>query len=189
MLKIDTIKNNERMSTQDLLLKIEDKFGETDFEISASGQHDIGGPLWHPEGKTLKFHVTNAGQRVGSMALPNTEILVEGSTSADVGWLNAGGIITVKGDAGDTAGHCSSGGKIYIGGRAGTRTGSLMKHDPLYEEPELWIFKNVGSFSFEFMGGGRAVVCGGQRKFFFSAWRSSLRRYGRRRCLCSRKNF
>ena len=83
MLKIDTIKNNERMSTQDLLLKIEDavNFGETDFEISASGQHDIGGPLWHPEGKILKFHVTNAGQRVGSMALPNTEIIVEGSTS------------------------------------------------------------------------------------------------------------
>ncbi len=162
MLKIDTIRNNERMSTQDLLLQIEDavKSGETDFEIAASGQHDIGGSLWHPEGKTLKFHVTNAGQRVGSMCLPNTEIVVEGSTSADVGWLNAGGIITVKGDAGDTAGHCSSGGKIYIGGRAGTRTGSLMKHDPLYEEPELWVLKNVGSFSFEFMGGGRAVVCG-----------------------------
>ena len=162
MLKIDTIKNSERMSTQDLLLTIEDavKAGETDFEIAASGQHDIGGPLWHPEGKTLKFHVTNAGQRVGSMCLPNTEIIVEGSTSADVGWLNAGGLITVKGDAGDTAGHCSSGGKIYIGGRAGTRTGSLMKHDPLYEEPELWVLKNVGSFSFEFMGGGRAVVCG-----------------------------
>ena len=25
---------------------------------------------------------------------------------------------------------------------------------------ELWILKNTGSFSFEFMGGGRAVVCG-----------------------------
>lgn len=111
MFKIDTIKNHERMSTQELLMKISDavKSGETDFEISASGQHDIGGPLWHPEGKILKFHVTNAGQRVGSMCLPNTEIIVEGSTSADVCWLNAGGIITVKGDAGDTAGHCSSG--------------------------------------------------------------------------------
>ena len=162
MLKIETTRNHERMSTQELLLMIEAavRDGETDFDIAASGQHDIGGPLWHPDGKTLKFHVTNAGQRVGSMCLPNTEIIVEGSTSADVGWLNAGGIITVKGDAGDTAGHCSSGGKIYIGGRAGTRTGSLMKHDPLYEEPELWVLKNVGSFSFEFMGGGRAVICG-----------------------------
>lgn len=162
MIKIDTMNGHERMSTQELLLKIGAAVqgGETDFEIAASGQHDIGGPLWHPQGETLKFHVTNAGQRVGSMCLPNTEIVVEGSASADVGWLNAGGIITVKGDAGDTAGHCSSGGKIFIGGRAGTRTGSLMKHDPLYEEPELWILKNVGSFSFEFMGGGKAVVCG-----------------------------
>ena len=170
MLKIDTIRNHERMSTQDLLLTIEAavQSGETDFDIAASGQHDIGGPLWHPNGKTLKFHVTNAGQRVGSMCLPNTEIIVEGSTSADVGWLNSGGIITVKGDAGDTAGHCSSGGKIYIGGRAGTRTGSLMKHDPLYEEPELWVLKNVGSFSFEFMGGGRAVICGVDSENFSS---------------------
>ena len=162
MLKIDTIRHNERMSTQELLLEIEAavKSGETEFDIAASGQHNIGGTVWNSDGRTLKFHVTNAGQRVGSMCLPNTEIVVEGSTSADVGWLNSGGLITVKGDAGDTAGHCSSGGKIYIGGRAGTRTGSLMKHDPLYEEPELWILKNVGSFSFEFMGGGRAVVCG-----------------------------
>ncbi len=159
MFKIDTMKGHERMSTQDLLLAIGEavKQGETDFEIKASGQHDIGGPLWHPEGKKLHFHVWNAGQRTGSMCLPGTEIVIEESTSADVGWLNAGGIITVKGDAGDTAGHCSSGGKIFIGGRGGTRTGSLMKHDPLYEEPELWILKNVGSFSFEFMGGGKAV--------------------------------
>ena len=162
MFKIETMKGHDRMSTQDLLLAIGEavKQGETEFKIAASGQHDIGGPLWHPEGKKLHFHVTNAGQRLGSMCLPGTEIVADGSISADVGWLNAGGVITVKGDAGDTAGHCSSGGKIFIGGRGGTRTGSLMKHDPLYEEPELWILKNVGSFSFEFMGGGRAVVCG-----------------------------
>ena len=162
MLKINTMDGHKRMSTQELLLTISQavKRGETEFDIAASGQHDIGGPLWHPDGKKLFFHVTNAGQRLGSMCLPNTEILVDESTSADVGWLNSGGVITVRGDAGDTAGHCSSGGKIFIGGRAGTRTGSLMKHDPLYEEPELWVLKNVGSFSFEFMGGGRAVVCG-----------------------------
>ena len=103
MFKIDTMQGHDRMSTQDLLLKIEAavRAGETDFDIKASGQHDIGGPLWHPQGKKLKFHVTNAGQRVGSMALPGTEILVEESASADVGWLNAGGIITVRGDAGE----------------------------------------------------------------------------------------
>ena len=129
MFKIETMQGHERMSTQDLLLAIGDavKQGETEFEIAASGQHDIGGPLWHPEGKTLHFHVTNAGQRLGSMCLPGTEIVADGSVSADVGWLNSGGTITVKGDAGDTAGHCSSGGKIFIGGRGGTRTGSLMK--------------------------------------------------------------
>ena len=162
MFKMETMQGHERMSTQDLLLAIGAAVqkGETEFEIAASGQHDIGGPLWNADGKTLHFHVTNPGQRVGSMCMPGTEITVEGSASADVGWLNSGGTITVTGDAGDTAGHCSSGGKIYIGGRGGTRTGSLMKHDPLYEEPELWILKNVGSFSFEFMGGGRAIVCG-----------------------------
>ena len=170
MFKIDTLTGHDRMSTQDLLLEISQAVadGETNFEIAASGQHDIGGPLWSPEGKTLRFHVTNAGQRLGSMCLNNTEIIADGSVSADVGWLNAGGKIVVKGDAGDTAGHCSAGGKIYIGGRGGTRTGSLMKHDPLYEEPELWLLKNVGSFSFEFMGGGKAVVCGYDSEQFAS---------------------
>lgn len=170
MFKIDTLDGHERMSTQDLLLAVEKAVqeGEAEFEIVASGQHDIGGPLWHPEGKKLVFHVTNPGQRVGSMCLDNTEIIVDGPASADVGWLNVGGLITVRGDAGDTAGHCSAGGRIYIGGRGGTRTGSLMKHDPLYEEPELWVLKNVGSFSFEFMGGGRAVVCGWDSEAFAS---------------------
>lgn len=162
MFHIDTLQEHERMSTQALLTQIREAIGsgETDFEIEASGQHDIGGPLWHPAGKKLTFHVRNAGQRLGSMCLENTEIIAEGSVSADVGWLNAGGRIVVRGDAGDTAGHCAAGGTIYIGGRAGTRSGSLMKHDPLYEAPQLWILKNVGSFCFEFMGGGRAVVCG-----------------------------
>ena len=94
------------------------------------------------------------------MCLENTEVLVEGSSPDHVGWLNAGGRIVVRGDAGDTAAHCAAAGVVYIGGRAGTRTGSLMKHDPMYEPPELWVLKNVGSFSFEFMGGGKAVVCG-----------------------------
>ena len=162
MLTIHTLNEHVRMSTQDLLLAIEDAVarGETDFNVDASGQHDIGGPLWNAEGKKLTFKVRNPGQRVGSMAMPNTEVVVEGPAPADVGWLNAGGRIVVRGDAGDTAGHCAAGGVIYIGGRAGTRSGSLMKHDPLYEEPELWILKSTGSFSFEFMGGGRAIVCG-----------------------------
>ncbi len=162
MFKIISLDGNQRMSTQDLLEAINEAIaaGETEFYIEASGQHDIGGPLWHPEGKDLKFSVINPGQRVGSMCLEGTEIIVEGSASADVGWLNAGGKIVVKGDAGDTAAHCAAAGTIYIGGRAGTRSGSMMKHDPLYAPPEFWVLKNCGSFSFEFMSGGVAVVCG-----------------------------
>ena len=162
MLTIETMNGHIRMSTEALLKEIGSAVqnGETEFEIHASGQHDIGGPLWNRDGKTLHFHVTNAGQRVGSMCMPGTEIIVDESASADVGWLNSGGRIVVRGDSGDTTGHCAAGGIIYIGGRAGTRTGSLMKHDPLYDPPQLWILKNTGSFSFEFMGGGIAVVCG-----------------------------
>lgn len=162
MFTIKSRYGNERMSTQDLLEAINEAIavGETDFRIEASGQHDIGGPLWHPEGKTIQITVQNPGQRVGSMCLENTEIIVEGSAPADVGWLNAGGKIVVRGDAGDTAAHCAAAGTIYVGGRAGTRSGSLMKHDPLYAPPEFWVLKNCGSFSFEFMSGGIAVVCG-----------------------------
>ncbi|GHU96512.1 pyridine nucleotide-disulfide oxidoreductase [Deltaproteobacteria bacterium] len=162
MSRLSTVHNHERMSTQNLLLAIESAVakGETDFYIEASGQHDIGGPLWNRDGKKLTFKVSNPGQRVGSMCMSNTEIVVDGPAPADAGWLNSGGRIVVLGDAGDTAGHCAAGGVIYIGGSAGTRSGSLMKHDPLYEPPELWVLENVGSFSFEFMGGGKAVVCG-----------------------------
>lgn len=162
MLCISTVEGHERMSTRELLLRIKSavEAGETDFCIEASGQHDIGGPLWNAEGRSLRFEIINPGQRVGSMALPGTEITVRGPAPADVGWLNSGGRITVLGDCGDTTGHCAAAGSIYVAGRAGTRTGSLMKHDPQHEPPELWVLGTVGSFAFEFMGGGRAVVCG-----------------------------
>lgn len=162
MLFISTVNGHERMSTRELLLRIRRavEAGETDFRIEASGQHDIGGPLWNAEGRALHFEIGNPGQRVGSMALPGTEIVVRGPAPADVGWLNSGGRITVLGDCGDTTGHCAAAGRIYVAGRAGTRTGSLMKHDPRHEPPELWVLGTLGSFAFEFMGGGRAVVCG-----------------------------
>ncbi|MDU4961294.1 MAG: FAD-dependent oxidoreductase [Sporomusaceae bacterium] len=162
MFSIRATEGNRRMSTQELLEAVNAALaaGETDFFIEASGQHDIGGPLWHPEGRELTFRVVNPGQRVGSMCLPGTKIIVEGPASADVGWLNAGGTIVVKGDGGDTTAHCAASGRIYIGGRAGTRSGSLMKHDPLDTPPEFWVLKNCGSFSFEFMSGGVGVICG-----------------------------
>jgi len=159
---IQSIVDNERVSTQNLLQEIYQKIeeGYTDFEIHACGQHNIGGPLWTKDGSPLTFRVHNPGQRVGSMGMKGTSIIIEGSSSADVGWLNAGAEIVLKGDGGDTTAHCAASGKIYVGGRVGTRSGALMKHDPKFSAPEFWILKNTGSFSFEFMGGGIAVVCG-----------------------------
>lgn len=161
-INIQGVVDGQRISTQELLQEIYKHLNEgyTEFNISASGQHDIGGPLWSSEGADLKFHVTNPGQRVGCMGMKGTKIVVEGPAPADVGWLNAGAEIVVKGDGGDTTAHCAASGKIYVGGRVGTRSGALMKHDPKFEAPEFWTLKNTGSFSFEFMGGGVAVVCG-----------------------------
>ncbi len=161
--KIKTLIDNKRMSTQELLQLITAKIEEgcTSFDIEACGQHNIGGSSWAKDRtQELKFHITNPGQRVGAMALAGTKIVVDGSAPADVGWLNSGATIVINGDCGDTASHCAAGGKIYVSGRVGTRSGALMKHDPKFEVPEFWVLKNTGSFGFEFMGGGIAVVCG-----------------------------
>ncbi len=160
--KINSLENDKRLSSQELLQLIYEKMkeGYNSFEIEASGQHNIGGPLWNEDGEAIDFALKNPGQRAGSMGMPNTKIVIEGSAPADVGWLNSGAEIILKGDGGDTTAHCAASGKIFVGGRVGTRSGALMKHDPKYPAPEFWILKNTGSFSFEFMGGGTAVVCG-----------------------------
>lgn len=162
LLKINTKNENERLSTQGLMEKIwqgiED--GYNDFEIEACGQHNIAGSLWAKNGKELNFKITNPGQRAGAMGVFGTNILIEGPAPADVGWLNSGANIIVKGDCGDTTAHCAASGKIYVDGKVGTRSGALMKKDPKFSAPELWVLKSTGSFSFEFMGGGVAVVCG-----------------------------
>ena len=91
--KIDGLIKNNRISTQDLLLEIQEKINEgyTDFEINACGQHDIGGSSWAKDkNKNLTFTITNPGQRVGAMARKGTTIYVQGSTPADIGWLNSG---------------------------------------------------------------------------------------------------
>ena len=154
--------DGRRISTQILLQQIYTELdnGETEFEVLSSGHHNIGGPLWTTDGKSLKFRVKNPGQRVGSFGLEGTEIIVDGSAPADSGWLNAGAILTILGDSGDTTAHCAASGKIFVAGQVGTRSGSLMKHDPAFDAPELWVLKKTGSFSFEFMGGGIGVICG-----------------------------
>jgi len=166
MKTIETINDNERLSTRDLMQKIWQGVddGCTEFKINASGQHNIGGSLWAKKDGDdrgeLNFYITNPGQRVGAMGVCGTNIYVDGSAPADVGWLNSGATIVVKGDCGDTTAHCAASGKIYVGGKTGTRSGALMKKDPKFNSPELWVLKSTGSFSFEFMGGGVAVVCG-----------------------------
>lgn len=159
---IETIKNNERISTQTLMQEIWESINEgcNDFQINACGQHNIGGSVWSKNGEELNFYLKNPGQRTGGMGTKGTNIYVEGSAPADTGWLNSGAKIVVLGDSGDTTGHCAASGKIYIGGNVGTRSGALMKKDPKFPAPELWVLKSTGSFSFEFMGGGIAVVCG-----------------------------
>ncbi|MHC4885634.1 MAG: FAD-dependent oxidoreductase [Planctomycetota bacterium] len=158
---IKSVEGRNRLSTQELLQRIYEAMegGEREFVIDANGQHDLGGPLWSEEGD-LTFRIKNPGQRVGSMCMEGTTVIIDGSSSADVGWLNAGGEIIVKGDGGDTTAHCAAAGKIYVGGRVGTRSGSLMKFDPAYTRPEFWVLKNTGSFAFEFMGGGVGIICG-----------------------------
>ncbi len=159
---INTIENDKRTSTQNLMQEIWDAIdnGCTEFEINACGQHNIGGSVWSKDGSPLNFYIKNPGQRVGSMGAKGTNIYVEGSAPADTGWLNSGAKIVVNGDCGDTTGHCAASGKIYVAGNVGTRSGALMKKDPKFETPELWVLKSTGSFSFEFMGGGVAVICG-----------------------------
>lgn len=161
-INIEGIVDGQRKSTQQLLQEVYKHLNEgyTEFDINASGQHDIGGPLWSESGEKLRFTVKNPGQRVGCMGMRGTQIVVEGSTPADAGWLNSGAEIIIKGDGGDTTAHCAASGRIYVAGRVGTRSGALMKHDPKFAAPEFWTLKNTGSFSFEFMGGGVAVVCG-----------------------------
>ena len=161
--KIVGFENDRRISTQKLLQKIyaaldagRNRISRCSLPVSTISAGRSGPRMAGP----LRFRVKNPGQRVGSFGLEGTEIIVEGSAPADAGWLNAGASLVIKGDGGDTTAHCSAAGKIYVAGRVGTRSGSLMKHDPAYEPPEFWILKNTGSFSFEFMGGGIAVVCG-----------------------------
>jgi len=141
--------NNQRTSTQELLQQIYAAMdeGETEFALTLPVS-TTSADRYGPNRAAAQVHrqQPRAARRINGM--PGTEIIVEGPAPADVGWLNAGATIVVKGDGGDTTGHCAADGLIYIGGRAGTRTGSLMKHDPAYAAPQLWILKNTGSFLF-----------------------------------------
>jgi len=135
--------------------------GHRRIEISAHGQHGIGGRLWQAGDAEICLRVLGvAGQRLGSMGFPNTRIEVCGPVSDDVGWLNAGARIIVRGHATNGAGNAMAQGKIYIAGNIGARGMTMTKHNPRFDHPEMWILGSAGDSFAEFMAGGTAVICG-----------------------------
>ena len=136
------------------------KDGVRDLHIIADGQHGIGGRIW-PSGETVKITVEGpAGQRLGSMGMLGTEIIVRGSVSDDVGWINCGAKITVLGDATNGAFNAAAQGILYVQGSGGARCDTMTKHNPRFDPPQSWYFRNVGDSFAEFKAGGIAVVCG-----------------------------
>ena len=134
--------------------------GARDLHIIADGQHGIGGRIW-PRGEKVELTVEGpAGQRLGSMGMPGTEILLKGSSSDDIGWINCGAHITVLGDVTNGAFNAAAQGKLYVQGSGGARCDTMTKHNPRFDPPQSWYFRNVGDSFAEFKAGGIAVVCG-----------------------------
>jgi NADPH-dependent glutamate synthase beta subunit-like oxidoreductase/glutamate synthase domain-containing protein 3/NAD-dependent dihydropyrimidine dehydrogenase PreA subunit len=136
------------------------KNGARELHITADGQHGIGGRIW-PRESAVRFTVEGpVGQRLGSMGMEGTEILVKGSCSDDVGWVNCGAKITVLGDVTNGAHNAAAQGVLYVQGGAGARCDTLTKHNPRFDPPQSWYFRDVGDSFAEFKAGGISVVCG-----------------------------
>lgn len=134
--------------------------GARELHIIADGQHGIGGRIW-PRAETVKIIVEGpVGQRLGSMGMFGTEIIVKGSVSDDVGWLNCGAKITVLGDVTNGAFNAAAQGILYVQGSGGARCDTMTKHNPRFDPPQSWYFRDVGDSFAEFKAGGIAVVCG-----------------------------
>jgi NADPH-dependent glutamate synthase beta subunit-like oxidoreductase/glutamate synthase domain-containing protein 3/NAD-dependent dihydropyrimidine dehydrogenase PreA subunit len=134
--------------------------GARELHIIADGQHGIGGRIW-PRGETIKVIVEGpVGQRLGSMGMFGTEIIVKGSASDDVGWINCGAKITVLGDVTNGAHNAAAQGILYVQGGGGARCDTMTKHNPRFDPPQSWYFRDVGDTFAEFKAGGIAVVCG-----------------------------
>src|SRR5512135_2199150 len=134
--------------------------GVRDILVVAEGQHGVGGRIW-PRGETIRITVEGpAGQRLGSMGMSGTEIVVNGSTSDDVGWINCGARITVLGDVTNGAHNAAAQGVLYVQGSGGARCDTMTKRNPRFEPPQSWYFRNVGDSFAEFKAGGIAVICG-----------------------------
>ncbi|MBE0617048.1 MAG: FAD-dependent oxidoreductase, partial [Proteobacteria bacterium] len=162
MIEIKGRARGRRVSSKALDENIQDavRNGKRRLKVIADGQHGIGGRIW-PQGEAVKLRVTGApGQRVGGMAMLGTEIVVEGSASDDVGWLNTGATITVLGDVANGAHNAGAQGKLYVQGSGGARCDTLTKYNPRFEPIQSWYFRDVGDSFAEFKAGGVAVVCG-----------------------------
>ena len=134
--------------------------GARNIHVLADGQHGIGGRIW-PRGETVKITVEGpVGQRLGSMGMFGTEIVVKGSASDDAGWINCGADITVLGDVTNGAHNAAAQGKLYVQGGGGARCDTMTKHNPKFDPPQSWYFRDVGDTFAEFKAGGIAVVCG-----------------------------
>jgi glutamate synthase domain-containing protein 3 len=134
--------------------------GARNLHILANGQHGIGGRIW-PGDEKIKITVEGpVGQRLGSMGMFGTEMVVKGSASDDIGWINCGANITVLGDVTNGAHNACAQGKLYVQGSGGARCDTMTKHNPKFDPPESWYFRDVGDTFAEFKAGGIAVVCG-----------------------------
>jgi len=94
------------------------------------------------------------------MGMFGTEIVVKGSVSDDVGWINCGAKITVLGDVTNGAHNAAAQGILYVQGSGGARCDTMTKHNPRFDPPQSWYFRDVGDTFAEFKAGGIAVVCG-----------------------------
>ena len=154
--------DGKRVSSKNLEEQLQKaiKDGAKELTIVADGQHGIGGRIWPQYGKVKVTIEGTAGQRVGSMGMEDTEILVKGSTSDDTGWLNCGTTITVLGDVANGAHNAAAQGKLYVQGGGGARCDTMTKKNPRFPDLESWYFRSVGDSFAEFKAGGIAVVCG-----------------------------
>jgi len=154
--------DGKRVSSKELEEQVQKaiKDGARDIDVIAEGQHGIGGRIWPREGKIKVTIEGTSGQRVGSMGMDGTEILVKGSTSDDTGWLNCGATITVLGDVANGAHNAGAQGKLYVQGGGGARCDTMTKKNPRFPDLQSWYFRGVGDSFAEFKAGGMAVVCG-----------------------------
>ncbi len=160
-----TIKGNidgKRISSRVLEEQVQHAIrdGARELHITANGQHGIGGRIWPGEKKVSITVEGPVGQRLGSMGMFGTEIVVHGNVSDDVGWLNCGAKITVLGDVTNGAHNAGAQGVLYVQGGGGARCETMTKFNPRFEPLQSWYFRNVGDSFAEFKAGGIAVVCG-----------------------------